>query len=95
MASVLSLEFCNLKNHESQIKNALGFGELEVVQIRGQFRAKGRTFQELDKQTMSSANFQAENFLSGLVFDSSTFLLSLKIDQNSRFVYRTLEKCGL
>ena len=57
--------------------------------------SKGRTFQELDKQTMSSANFQAENFLSGLVFDSSTFLLSLKIDQNSKFVYRTLEKCGL
>ena len=56
---------------------------------------KGRTFQELDKQTMSSANFQAENFLSGLVFDGSTFLLSLRIDQNSRFVYRTLEKCGL
>ena len=56
---------------------------------------KGRTFQELGKQTMSSANFQAEQFLSGLVFDSSTFLLSLKIDQNSRFVYGTREKCGL
>ena len=56
---------------------------------------KGRTFQELGKQTMSSANFQAEQFLSGLVFDSSTFLLSLKIDQNSKFVYRALEKCAL
>ena len=40
---------------------------------------KGCTFQELGKQTMSSANFQAEHLLSRLIFDSSTFCSACKI----------------
>ena len=36
---------------------------------------KGCTFQELGKQTTSSANFQAEHLLSMLISDSSTFCL--------------------
>ena len=35
--------------------------------------SKGRTFLELGKQTMSSAEFQAEHLLRSLNFDSSTF----------------------
>ena len=40
---------------------------------------KGCTFQELGKQTTSSANFQAEHLLSRLIFDSSTFCSACKI----------------
>ena len=40
---------------------------------------KGCTFQELGKQSTSSANFQAEHLLSRLIFDSSTFCSACKI----------------
>ena len=40
---------------------------------------KGCTFQELGKQTMSSANFQAEHLLSSIVFDISTSCSAWKV----------------
>ena len=53
--------------------------KISVNSTHKQHLIKGCTFQELGKQTMSSANFQAEHLLSRLIFDSSTFCSACKI----------------
>ena len=95
-----SFEICSIRKFMIQLIRKLKNNLKNSIKINSKFvrfdsTSKGCTNLECGKQTMSSANYQAEYFLSSFNFCQLNFLLSLQNYPNSKFVYLFLDLCGL